>query len=194
MKEICPELATKSHPMTCCDTQQILHLETAFKLSAQMGLSVCPSCLANFRKTLCQFACSPRQNQFIRIVNATQFSNNLTIVNHVEYFIDSQYAQGLFDSCKGINNGNVLNMMCGKWGIKSECTPQRWLDFMGLSTQLGGYSPFQMDVKLTNANSLIVNEIKYYPMNESALACNELPKEDDMPCNCEHCREACDQS
>lgn len=191
LKHICPQLVTNDNPMTCCEASQIIHLDAAFKLPAKLGLATCPSCLHNFRQILCQFACSPRQNQFIRIVNTTKIDESNTFIDEVEYYVNTNFAQVLFDSCKSIHNGNILNMMCGKWGRKKQCTPQKWLDFMGLSAKNGGYSPFQMNVKLTKESSLTVNGQTFYPMNEKAFSCSESPTPGSHSCGCANCEEAC---
>lgn len=166
-------------------------MKAAFKLPAKLGLGKCSSCLHNFKQILCQFACSPKQNQMIRILNATKSDDNI-LIEHLEYYINSDFAQGLFDSCKSIHNGKLIKMMCGNWGQNEECTAQRWLDFMGLSIKNGGYSPFQMDVKLTTEKSLSVNGKTIRPMNEKAFSCNESPTPEGHPCGCAHCQEACD--
>lgn len=191
LREICPQLVTNDDPMTCCEPSQIYHLAAAFMLPAKLGLAKCPSCIHNFKQVLCQFACSPRQNQFIRVINTTKLDERNSIIDHLEYYMSQNFAQGLYDSCKSIYNGNLLNMMCGKWGQTKECTPQKWLDFMGLSIRNGGYSPFQMDVKLTTETSILVDGQMLYPMNEKAFSCSESPTNASTPCSCADCEESC---
>ena len=126
----------------------------------------------------------------IRVLNATKV-DKYVVIEHLEYYINKHFAETLFDSCKSIYDGKVMNMMCGEWGHQNQCSAQRWLSFMGLSKRNGGYSPFQMDVKLTDQMNFTINQQIIVPMNDKAFKCNEAPTPTSHACDCIHCPEAC---
>ena len=64
---------------------------------------------------------------------------NVTMVLEIEYSVDSQYNQDMFDSCKDVTNRAAftpaIGLMCGAYGAEL-CTAQRWFEFLGSSTKV----------------------------------------------------------
>ena len=61
------------------------------------------------------------------------------MVLEIEYSVDSQYNQDMFDSCKDVTNRAAftpaIGLMCGAYGAEL-CTAQRWFEFLGSSTKV----------------------------------------------------------
>lgn len=89
----------------CCDYAQFEILRQQMTLPQQL-LSRCPSCYSNFVNFWCQFTCSPYQESFLNILetaNDEHSVQNETYITKLEYFVDRGYAEGLFESCKGVS-------------------------------------------------------------------------------------------
>lgn len=83
-----------------------------------------------------------------------------------------RYADATFASCKDIQGltpgSTVLDLMCGGWG--RDCTPERWLNFMGSTPDDNGFSPFEIKYHLTNDRHVMVDGKMFLPMNENTTA------------------------
>lgn len=180
LKEICPELSTE--PNLCCSADQLVNLKNNMKITETLGLGRCPSCIVNFRKNFCQFVCSPKQSTFLEITEIGESEDGDEIVESVNYHMSYSYAEGMFASCQdvqGLTPGStVLDLMCGGWG--RDCTPKRWLNFMGSTADDGGFSPFQINYILTSDETVVgeSGEI-FHPMKESTT----MSSLDDMLCS-----------
>lgn len=87
----------------CCDLKQFQILQNQLNVPKQI-MSRCPSCFSNFANFWCQFACSPKQSNFVKIMD-TDHTNSIKgepYVTRVIYNVDAEYAIGMFDSCKEV--------------------------------------------------------------------------------------------
>lgn len=192
LEEICPDIIKETNVL-CCSPEQISQLQKNLEIAATLGLARCPSCLSNFRKNFCQFACSPRQSEFLKIEKLGESDDGDIIIEKLSYFMSRSYAEGMFASCKDIQGltpgSTVLDLMCGGWG--RECTPERWLNFMGSTPADDGFSPFEIKYHLTSDSELIVDGEKFFPMNENTTSCSESPYPGAVACTCLDCEAAC---
>jgi Niemann-Pick C1 protein len=198
LMRLCPSLFLESEdPLLCCSTDQVYEMETNFQMPDQLGLSRCPSCQYNWRLTFCEMTCSPRQSEFIQISNFSLTPDRRrradAIITHVpDYFPDK-----LLDSCSGVQGlaagQKLLDLLCGSWGA-SQCTGQRWLQFLGLDIDSDGQSPYQIDFVYHSASetsrkpdgSVIV------PMStESTVGCSEKAPRSAFSCSCNDCEATC---
>lgn len=110
LKEVCPEfledLPEGESPKLCCNYQGLRDLQENYRFPKQFGLTFCPSCYYNFRRIFCNSACSPRQNKFLRIDRSTPVvvelgnqTHDLHKVDQMTYFMDENFANGLYESC-----------------------------------------------------------------------------------------------
>ncbi|XP_055927893.1 NPC intracellular cholesterol transporter 1-like isoform X2 [Argiope bruennichi] len=192
LRDICPDIIRETNVL-CCSPEQISQLQKNLEIAATLGLARCPSCLSNFRKNFCQFACSPRQSEFLKIEKLGESDEGDIIIEKLTYFMSRSYADGLFASCKDIQGltpgSTVLDLMCGGWG--RECNPERWLNFMGSTPADDGFSPFEIKYHLTTDPELIIDGEKFHPMNENTTSCSERPNPESEACTCLDCEAAC---
>ncbi|XP_054166103.1 uncharacterized protein LOC128963614 [Oppia nitens] len=181
------------HLLTCCQPSYIRYMHSIFKAMDKLGFGECPSCMHNLRQIVCQFSCSPKQNRMIRVLDTTKL-DSIDVIDHLELYVDSNFAQTLYDSCKSLFNGTLINSVCGKWGHINKCSVRKWFDFIGLSYKKGGYSPFQLDIKMTKTNNIIIDNYVYQPINQTVFECNESPIIGTKSCSCHHCPQAYLQS
>ena len=186
LRGICPHLVQSDNPMVCCDSSLVDEMRTAFDITSKLGLAECPSCLHNLQQLVCHSVCSPKQNQMMRVLNATK-RHNYVVIERLQHFIDHNFASTIFESCKSIFGGQTMKMC----GYDNHCTVNKWFDFMGLSVKNGGYFPFQMDIKLTSQTNFTINGQIINPLNTTAFACNEAPDQNSNVCSCAHCPQSC---
>lgn len=130
----------------CCTEAQVENLSANLQ-QAEPLISSCPACRNNFRSLFCSFTCSPDQAQFVDVVETQQVTGSdgkpSEAVKTVEYYIDAEWKQKFFDSCKnvkfGASNGFAMDLIGG--GAQ---TPNAFLKFLGDEKPLLG-SPFQIN-------------------------------------------------
>ncbi|GFY60803.1 NPC intracellular cholesterol transporter 1 [Trichonephila inaurata madagascariensis] len=192
LQEICPDIIRETNVL-CCSPEQINQLQKNLEIAATLGLARCPSCLSNFRKNFCQFACSAKQSHFLKIEKLGKSDEGDLVIEKLTYFMSKRYAEGMFASCKDIQGltpgSTVLDLMCGGWG--RECTAERWLNFMGSTPADDGFSPFEIKYHLTSDSSLVVDGQIFHPMNENTTSCSESPYPGAEACTCLDCEAAC---
>ncbi|KAG8199914.1 hypothetical protein JTE90_015899 [Oedothorax gibbosus] len=192
LQEICPEVIRETN-VFCCSANQIRTMQKNLDIAATLGIARCPSCLSNFRKNFCQFACSPRQSEFLKIERLGESDEGDLVIEKLTYFMSQRYANGAFASCKDIQGltpgSTVLDLMCGGWG--RDCTPVRWLNFMGSTPDDNGFSPFEIKYHLTNEKHVVVDGQTYFPMNENTTLCSQSPYPGEIACSCLDCESAC---
>ncbi|CAI2356912.1 unnamed protein product [Caenorhabditis sp. 36 PRJEB53466] len=161
MMEFCPHLLSGDNKL-CCTPAQAEGL-TKQIAQARNILGRCPSCFDNFAKLWCEFTCSPRQQDFVSIVEAKpieakkgftpEYQPAEAYVNTVEYRLSTDFAEGMFASCKDVTFGGqpALRVMC----TSTPCTLTNWLDFIGtqnldlnipISTKFMLYNPSKTPV------------------------------------------------
>ncbi|XP_035212713.1 NPC intracellular cholesterol transporter 1-like isoform X1 [Stegodyphus dumicola] len=192
LQEICPDVLRESNVL-CCDAEQVIHLKKNLEIAATLGLGRCPSCITNFKKNFCQFACSPKQSDFLKVTAIGKSDEEDIIIEKLTYYMSRRYAEEAFASCKDIQGltpgSTVLDMMCGTWG--RDCTPERWLNFMGSTPADDGFSPFEIDYQLSTETHLVIDGEHFYPMNENTTSCSESPFPGAEACTCLDCESAC---
>ena len=209
LKQVCPSLFRSESgeeiedPLVCCSADQIYELENNFQFPAQLGLSRCPSCSYNFRASLCEMTCNPRQADFLRVVNTSLSEDNIRQqIDVVEYHLDASFPSKLYESCKGVQGlaagQKLLDLMCGQWGSR-ECTGIRWLEFIGESVEDNGQSPLGIKyvfheiqnkskgVKVRDQDS----SDPLIPLSPSSFECWQKPSPGDLSCSCNDCEETC---
>ena len=100
-------------------------------------LSRCPSCFSNFLQVWCQFTCSPRQSDFLRVLEVKNDSHAIYpqqgYITRIEYHVNRSFTQGLFNSCKNVRTTSgehvLASLMCGT--SASKCTPERLFKYLG---------------------------------------------------------------
>ncbi|SPO44003.1 related to NCR1 - transmembrane glycoprotein, involved in sphingolipid metabolism [Moesziomyces antarcticus] len=130
----------------CCTQAQVESLGANLQ-QAEPLISSCPACRNNFRSMFCAFTCSPNQSQFVDVVETQEVTGSdgrpSEAVKTVELFIESDWKQKFFDSCKdvkfGASNGFAMDLIGG--GAKN---PNAFLKFLGDEKPLLG-SPFQIN-------------------------------------------------
>lgn len=195
LKEVCPILDRgETNTYACCSTKQLFSLEMSLMLSKAV-LNRCPSCAENFAHLHCINTCSPNQSQTVnvtRIMNITTENVTREAVVAYQAFLSTRFADGAFQSCKNVRipstGGFAIATMCGRYGAKL-CTPQRWYDFQGDSSN--GLAPLDIDFQLIPdgaAEELPKGIIAY---NGTALKCNETTPTGGQECSCQDCQESC---
>ncbi|SPO23061.1 related to NCR1 - transmembrane glycoprotein, involved in sphingolipid metabolism [Ustilago trichophora] len=186
----------------CCTQAQVESLSANMQ-QAEPLISSCPACRNNFRNLFCSFTCSPNQAQFVDVSETQQVTGSdgkaSEAVKTVEYYIDADWKQKFFDSCKnvkfGASNGFAMDLIGG--GAKE---PDAFLKFLGDEKPLLG-SPFQINFPDQAPETLL--ELSYptsarlrndshlppIPFNESPRQCSEpdlLSR-----CACVDCPDTC---
>ncbi|XP_068617084.1 NPC1-like intracellular cholesterol transporter 1 [Brachionichthys hirsutus] len=196
LKKVCPMLDRgEGNTYACCSAKQLSSLEASLALSKVLLLR-CPSCAENFAHLHCINTCSPNQSQTVKVtkvMNITSFDNaTKEAVVSYQAFLSTAFADGAFQSCKSVRipatGGFAIATMCGRYGA-TLCTPQRWYDFQGDSSN--GLAPLDIDFRLVqegNAEGLPEGVVPY---NGRALKCNETMPSGGQACSCQDCKESC---
>lgn len=208
----CPWLlhpGSPSNDTTCCSFSQATQMEVKLAL-AKMMLSRCPSCWFNFRYTICEMTCGPRQKNFLEITETVPcttregllpeddptLGNATLCVSRMNYHIDDEVVMKTFNSCHEVyfpqTNAPAIYTMCGEHG--PNCDPHLWYEFMG--TKQPPLNPLQVDYLFEGKDPVTVDGKTYYPLQHDVMPC-------DMPftepgtvnkseaCGCSDCHSAC---
>lgn len=195
LKEVCPMLDRGAgNTRACCTPPQLRALQSSLTLSKAVLLR-CPSCVYNFAHVHCITTCSPDQSEIINITKTV----NVTIggvakdgVVAYQAYISTSFSDASFRSCQNVRipatGGYAIATMCGRYGHKL-CTPQRWLDFQGDTSN--GLAPLDIDFRLIPpAESSQVPE-GMVPYAGLAIGCNETSPTGEEECSCQDCLDAC---
>ncbi|KAF8767939.1 NPC intracellular cholesterol transporter 1 like protein [Argiope bruennichi] len=192
LEKACPDLRFGNDPHLCCSTEQLSTVQEQFEMLDALGFSRCPSCLHNFRQLVCFVSCAPWQTRFMSVTNSEWFDVGdfkEDVVSEVK-----KYAYTLFESCKGmqglIPGTKLLDFVCGAWG-SSQCSPERWLDFMGSTVDEGAHSPFKFRYILHVEDEIEVKGQAVFPIKAPHFRCSEAPNPDSKACTCYDCEESC---
>lgn len=71
-RENCPDMAKYNE--LCCDEDQAMNMISGFG-TLEAVLSRCQNCMTNLKKILCEFNCSPRQSEFVKVLKTFPFKN-----------------------------------------------------------------------------------------------------------------------
>jgi len=194
LARLCPNLfENDKNPEICCDNEQIIALDESFELPEPL-LSRCPSCFYNFKQMFCHLTCSKNQSSFLEVLSSEPYEDDgKQQLIEANYYISTNYANSLFDSCKSVGSGSgatALKLLCGTFD-GSDCTPQKWLKFLGTSYKKGGYAPFQINFKYEQA--YYNDSLHYEPINPKTYSCWQAVQEENLRrCSCSDCLQTCE--
>ncbi|KAI1900901.1 hypothetical protein AGOR_G00054610 [Albula goreensis] len=195
LKEVCPMLDEgEGNTFACCSLSQLKSLASSLS-SSQAFLIRCPSCATNFGHLHCINTCSPNQSQVVNVthtvtVNITGQMKEAVVA--YQAYMSTHFAEASFNSCRNVRipatGGFAISAMCGRYGA-ALCTPQRWYDFQGDTSN--GLAPLDIDFYLISEGAPVPPGI--VPYNGRALGCNESigMGNDSLPCSCQDCVESC---
>ncbi|XP_074525822.1 NPC1-like intracellular cholesterol transporter 1 [Halichoeres trimaculatus] len=195
LKEVCPILDQgEGKTFACCSIKQLSSLETSLTLSKAV-LNRCPSCAENFAHLHCINTCSPNQSQTVKVtkvMNVTHLGKVKEVVVGYKAYLSNTFAEDAFKSCQNVRipatGGFAIATMCGRYGSKL-CTPQRWYDFQGDSSN--GLAPLDIDFNLVKEGDTAGLPEGVIPYNGRALRCNETTPSGGEICSCQDCQETC---
>ncbi|XP_028312759.1 NPC1-like intracellular cholesterol transporter 1 [Gouania willdenowi] len=195
LKEVCPILDRgEGNTFACCSINQLKSLEMSLTLSKAV-LNRCPSCAENFAHMHCINTCSPDQTLTVnvtKVMNVTYLGRTREAVVGYQSYMTTSFADAAFTSCKNVRipatGGFAISTMCGRYGAKL-CTPQRWYDFQGDSSN--GLAPLDLDFKLIKDGDTTDVPKGIVPYDGQALRCNEKTPSGSPACSCQDCQEAC---
>uniref|UniRef100_A0A3Q0SN15 NPC1 like intracellular cholesterol transporter 1 n=1 Tax=Amphilophus citrinellus TaxID=61819 RepID=A0A3Q0SN15_AMPCI len=194
--KVCPMFDQgENNTYACCTIRQLRSLEASLSLS-QAVLVRCPACAYNFAHLHCINTCSPNQSQTVKVtkvMNVTELNVTREAVVGYQAFISNTFADASFNSCKNVRipatiGGYAISTMCGRYGAKL-CTPQRWYDFQGDSSN--GLAPLDIDFRLIEEGDATGVPEGVIPYNGHALMCNETTPTGGQVCSCQDCQESC---
>lgn len=192
LESVCGDvLGNVSQPL-CCDGSQVEDFAENLESAKAIGLDNCPACSVNFRTLMCQMICSPRQAEFIQLLTSDLTEQKERYVASMNYYVAPQFVQGLFDSCKDsrskIPSIGLFNFICGRWG--SDCTPERWLGFLGSSAAEGGLSPISVKHIQTSEEHRTSEGAVFKPLSPEPYVCHQ-DRGAVKSCACDHCKASC---
>ncbi|KAF0990703.1 hypothetical protein HZS_1074 [Henneguya salminicola] len=170
---------------TCCAEDQLQFFETQL-ISLNNLNPYCDICRENIQRLTCNIICSTAQSDF----SLAHIKFNTTdVVEGLELALSSEFAQGLFDSCKDVvipsSNLPIVSFLCGDSGGK--CTPEKLIKGM-LS-----YSEFKLTPYILPSNSTAPINISN-TANPIAARCNESYQAHNVSlraCSCINCEITC---
>ncbi|CAN3375208.1 hypothetical protein DIURU_001089 [Diutina rugosa] len=183
-----PEVATKikaicgeefDTDLVCCSPSQVQSLEKQLK-KVDPIIQSCPACHKNFYDFICQFTCSRKQGEFIKVVNTeTSIDKHEEIITELDQFVNPDYAEKFYDSCKevkfGATNGRAMDLIGG--GAKNY---SQFLKFIGDEKPMLGGSPFQINFKYSPEDGYLLrgekSDMKSCDDKDYRCACTDCPK------------------
>ncbi|KAH7940924.1 hypothetical protein HPB49_008117 [Dermacentor silvarum] len=173
LKHACPALidsSGKSVP-ACCDANQVAAFKSELKNLVTLGVGRRSKCFRNFQNLVCQAFCSPQQSRFVAINGTSSEGSNQTSATESVYALNKNFAEEVYRACKDVRTWvfgiKLMKYMCGKYG-NSDCSAQRFLDFVGSISSEGGYSPLKIHHVLTK-DPITVDGQKLEPFNPKIL-------------------------
>uniref|UniRef100_A0A9J8A850 SSD domain-containing protein n=1 Tax=Cyprinus carpio carpio TaxID=630221 RepID=A0A9J8A850_CYPCA len=195
-KSVCPMLAHgEGKTLACCSFRQLTALQSSLTLSKAV-LIRCPSCADNFAHIHCATTCSPNQSQILKITKTANITQPAGMVKEAvvgyEAYVSTSFSDASFRSCKNVRipatGGYAIATMCGRYGA-TLCTPQRWLDFQGDSSN--GLAPLDINFKLLPDGQTAGLPPGAVLFAGTALNCNETTPTGGEACSCQDCEQSC---
>lgn len=156
----------------------------------------CPACYRNFLNIYCYQTCSPSNSEYVYNLKTENWTNPDTKkvvkrITIVDYFINPEFADAMFDSCKGVQmpsaNERALSVFCGR--PASQCNVSNWLTYMGDPTN--GHTPFKINFNITEKKVTPKGQnLTFTPMNAETSMCNETAL-NKSACSCQDCALTC---
>ncbi|CUM66398.1 uncharacterized protein PRCAT00004062001 [Priceomyces carsonii] len=168
----------------CCTEEQISSLQSNLN-KAEPIISSCPACRKNFFNFFCEFTCSPNQSKFINITKtATAIDTKKEIVTELDFFVNPEFADRFFNSCKEVKflatNGYAMDLIGG-----GATNYQDFLKFLGDEKPLLGGSPFQMNFKYNMSK-----ELKHQGLQLKGGIMRDCD-DSEYKCACSDCSKSC---
>ncbi|CAI2347918.1 unnamed protein product [Caenorhabditis sp. 36 PRJEB53466] len=128
LEKYCSHLLHDDEKASVCCTPLQLKGMTERISNAVAILGSCPSCFDNFAKLWCQYTCSPRQADFMKVQKFAVEAKK-EIIEQIDYQVNRKFAEGLFDSCRYMwfANGPALRLM----SIGGTVSFENFYEFMG---------------------------------------------------------------
>jgi hypothetical protein len=131
----------------CCTVQQDLLLYMNLRqIQAQFGVvqgGGCPGCFYNLRNFWCEYTCSPRQADFVRVLGVSNMEDptqpgHFYDVLRTRVALQRDFACGVFDSCERVKPVQIVSAMNSAEGF---------FDYQGETeaVQHGAYIEFDLD-------------------------------------------------
>lgn len=185
----------EANTYACCSINQLTSLESSLSLSKAV-LVRCPSCADNFAHLHCITTCSPQQTKTVKVTKVMNVTGKDNVTREAvvgyETFLSTTFAEASFQSCKNVRipatGGFAIATMCGRYGAKL-CTPQRWYDFQGDSSN--GLAPLDIDFYLRPPGQTEGLPEGIVPYSGNALKCNETTPSGGKACSCQDCQDSC---
>ncbi|XP_057687093.1 NPC1-like intracellular cholesterol transporter 1 isoform X2 [Corythoichthys intestinalis] len=195
LQEVCPMLDKgPGSTFACCSLKQLKSLDMSLTLSKAL-LVRCPSCAENFAHLHCINTCSPNQSQSVKVtkvMNVTSLGKTREAVVEYQAYLSTSFSDASFYSCQNVRipatGGFAIGTMCGRYGAKL-CTPQRWYDFQGDSSN--GLAPLDIDFRLIKPGETEGIPEGVIPYSGRALNCNETTPSGGQVCSCQDCKSSC---
>ncbi|XP_016944927.3 NPC intracellular cholesterol transporter 1 isoform X2 [Drosophila suzukii] len=190
LKERCGYLLDTNENKFCCDQNQVNLLNKNVKLAGNI-LDRCPSCMENLVRHICQFTCSPKQSEFMHVVETEKNKEGVEYVSSVDLHISTEYINKTYKSCSQVSvpqTGQLaFDLMCGAYSA-SRCNPTKWFNFMGDATS--PYVPFQITYIQHEPKS---KSDEFTPLNVTTVPCNQAVNSKVPACSCSDCELSCPQ-
>ncbi|KAH7941023.1 hypothetical protein HPB49_009327 [Dermacentor silvarum] len=159
----CPALLNskgKAAPV-CCDAKQAETFKSQFKSLINIGVHRDSTCFRNFQNIVCQAFCSPNQSQFVAIFGNSTKEGHKPSATDIVYAVERSFAEAVYASCKDVRTRifgtKLMKYMCGRYG-SSDCSPQRFLDFVGAVRSEGGHSPLKIRYVIAETSIKVNNK------------------------------------
>ena len=148
--DVCPRYLNNSldgsHTVTCCDSVQMSTLRDQVSQLRQL-FGRCPACVENAINVFCHSTCAPDQAAFLDPISGfntvDQEGNDAIGINRVNVYIEKEYGDRLWESCKDVNfpqtNGKVIEGLMCDGQVGDDCNVLTWLNFQGSTSN--GFSP-----------------------------------------------------
>ncbi|XP_017872469.1 PREDICTED: Niemann-Pick C1 protein [Drosophila arizonae] len=171
----------------CCDGNQLLSMDAGLN-QADGVFSRCPTCTLNMAQTVCLMTCAKNHSLFLTPYIETN-SDNVDFVEHIDYYIDDESVQKIYNSCSGIQHPQTgrpaMDLGCGAYNAKT-CNYRRWYFFMGDGDN-NDYVPFV--INYTWSEDAAPGSTDVY-LSVFPLECGES-YEGNYACACIDCEDSC---
>jgi hypothetical protein len=104
LQYLCPNI--NSTAPVCCNSTQLIDLTGAFVL-IDIGFATCPACVKSLHRMWCDFTCSPKQAEFVKILSMQKDHPNW--IEQVSFSTTTKFQEQLWESCADTGIGVLKN-------------------------------------------------------------------------------------
>uniref|UniRef100_A0A6B2KWP2 SSD domain-containing protein n=1 Tax=Arcella intermedia TaxID=1963864 RepID=A0A6B2KWP2_9EUKA len=158
----------------CCSWWQAYIMDQNMAQASNL-FSPCPTCLQNFKNLWCNFTCSPDQSMFLSGVQ-TWTNDNFTFYEIVNYTLNINHSQGLYDSCYGVHFGPTTDTVFDV--LFQVHNPPEFYAFLSKNS-------------ITNANITINFITDNRTIDQNPYQLNDPVDSCSLTCSCNDCFDAC---